>query len=104
MIPVVNGTLGKGLEELEIGRRDEMIHSDFSERSEDHRVKFKKRDISTLTLLENEKKTTGHEGDSDSNYNWCTRNNPQRIGKGTEKVENDRETGDHPDHSITKIG
>ena len=28
-----------------------------------------------------------HHGDSDTNYNCCIWNNPQRIGKGTEKIE-----------------
>ena len=29
---------------------------------------------------------------------------PERLGKGTGKVENRRTNRDHPNHSITKIG
>ena len=42
-----------------------------------------------------------HEGDGDTNCNWCTRNNPQRLGKGTGRLGNKRR-GDHPDYGITK--
>ena len=44
-----------------------------------------------------------HGGDGNTNYNWCTRKNPQRIGKGTGRLRNQRTSGDHPD-SIIKIG
>ena len=44
-----------------------------------------------------------HEGDDDTICNWCTWNNPQRIGKGTGKLENKNTNGDHPDNSIDKI-
>ena len=37
-----------------------------------------------------------HEGDSDTYCNWCTWNNPQRFGKGTERHENKRTGGDLP--------
>ena len=45
-----------------------------------------------------------HEGDGDTNCNWCTWNNPQRIGKGTGRLGNNRTSGDHQDYSIIKIG
>ena len=45
-----------------------------------------------------------HIGDSDTNSNWCTWNNPQRIDKGTGRLENKRTSGDCPDYSIFKIG
>ena len=44
-----------------------------------------------------------HESNGDTNCNWCTWNNPQRIGKGTEKLGNKRTRRDHQDYSI-KIG
>ena len=44
-----------------------------------------------------------HEGDSDTNCDWCTQNNPQRIGKGTGKLGNKRTSGDHPNYGIIKI-
>ena len=31
-----------------------------------------------------------HEGDGDTSYNWCTWNNPERLGKGTEQLGNKR--------------
>ena len=42
-------------------------------------------------------------GDGDTNCNCYTWNNPQRIGKGTERLENKRTSGDHADYSIIKI-
>ena len=45
-----------------------------------------------------------HEGDGDTNCNCCTRNNPQRIGKGAARLGNWWTSGDHPDYSIIKIG
>ncbi len=46
----------------------------------------------------------GHGGDSDPNYNWCARNNPQKNGKGTRRLGNKRTSGNHLDYNITKIG
>ena len=43
------------------------------------------------------------EGDGDTNCNWCTWNNPQRIDKGPGRLRNQRTSRDHPDYSITKI-
>ena len=43
-----------------------------------------------------------HEGDGDSNCNWCIWYNPQRIGKGTRRLGNKRTNGDHPNYSIIK--
>ena len=45
-----------------------------------------------------------HEGDGDTNCNWCIRNNPQRLGNGTGKLGNKRTSGDHPDYNIIKAG
>ena len=44
-----------------------------------------------------------HEVDSDTNCNWCTWNNPHKIGKGTGRHGNKRTSGDSPDNSIIKI-
>ena len=41
-----------------------------------------------------------YEGDSDTNGNWLTWNNPQKIGKGTRKLGNKRKSEDHPNHNI----
>ena len=45
-----------------------------------------------------------HKDDGDTNCNWCTRNNLQRIGKGTGRLRNQRTNGDHPVYSVIKIG
>ena len=45
-----------------------------------------------------------YESDGDTNCNWCTWSNPQRIGKGTGRLENKRISKDLPDNSITEIG
>ena len=44
-----------------------------------------------------------HEGDSDTNYDWCARNNPQRLDKGTGRRRNQRTSEDHPDDCIIKF-
>ena len=44
-----------------------------------------------------------HEGDSDTNNNWCPGNNPQKIGKGSGRLRNQRTSRNYPDNSITKI-
>ena len=49
-------------------------------------------------------KTMGHEDDADTDCNWCARNKPRSIRKGTGSVVNKRTSGDHPDDSIIKIG
>ena len=44
-----------------------------------------------------------HEDDGDTNCYWCTRNNPQRIGKETGRLGIKTTHGDHPNYSIIKI-
>ena len=45
-----------------------------------------------------------HKGDDDTNCNWCTWNNPQRIGIGTGRLGNKRTRGDNLDYRIIKSG
>ena len=45
-----------------------------------------------------------HEGDYDTNCNWCRRNGPQRIVKGAGSVENRRTIHDHLNYNTVKIG
>ena len=55
----------------------------------DHRVKLKeseKRD-NYLDLARELKKTMKHEGDGDTNCNWCSQHTHQRIVKGLEELE-----------------
>ena len=44
-----------------------------------------------------------YEGDGDTSCNWCTQNNPQRIGKGTGRLGNEKTSGDSPNNKIIKI-
>ena len=44
-----------------------------------------------------------HKSDDDTSYNWCTQNGPQRLGKGTVRVGDQRKNGNHPNYSIIKI-
>ena len=44
------------------------------------------------------------EGDGDTNCNWCTWNNLQRICTGTGRLGNKRTNRDHRDYKIIKIG
>ena len=54
-----------------------------------HRVKLKEIEkMNIWTLLKKLKKTMKHESDGDTNFDWCTWNNPQRIVKKTGRLEN----------------
>ena len=69
----------------------------------DHRWKLKESENRDKYLdLVWELKKLEHEGDNDTNYNWCTWNDPQRIGKGTGRLGN-KTSGYHLDYSIIKI-
>ena len=72
----------------------------------DQRVKLKesKKIDQYLDLATELKKIMEHEDDSATDYNWCTWNNPQRIGKRTGRLGNKRTNRDHPEYSIIKIG
>ena len=48
------------------------------------------------------KKTIADDGEGDTNWNWCTGNKPQRIGKGTWRLRNQRTIRDHPEYSILR--
>ena len=69
-----------------------------------HRVKIKenekKKKIQILRSLQRTKKAMEHEGDGDTNCNWCTRNDLQRISKRTRGVGNLWTNGDYPNYSI----
>ena len=60
--------------------------------------------ICTLTLLEIWKKcgTWKHDNDGDTNCKWCTRDNLQRIGKGTGRLGNKMTSRDHLNYGIVK--
>ena len=55
-------------------------------------------------MPENRKKAMEHEGDSDTNSSWGTRNDPQGLGEGAGIVGNRRTSRDYPNYSIVKIG
>ena len=44
-----------------------------------------------------------HERNGYTNCNWCIRNDPERIGKGTERLGNKMTSREHSDYCITKI-
>ena len=44
-----------------------------------------------------------HEGNIDTDCNWCARKSPQRLDKGTRILRNQRISRDHSDNSIIKI-
>ena len=39
-----------------------------------------------------------HQDYGDTNYNWCTRNNPPRLNKESGRIRNQGTSGDHPDY------
>ena len=45
-----------------------------------------------------------HEVESDSNCNWCVRNDIQKFDKKTGRLGNQRKSEDYPNYSIIKIG
>ena len=45
-----------------------------------------------------------HNGDGDTNSNWCTWNGSQILSKKTRRVGNLRTSGDHPKKSIVGVG
>ena len=67
-------------------------------KKQNKKKKKTKRETSNKTLLEN-LKTMEHEGDGDTNCNWCTRYSHQRNGG----YGNKRTSGDHPNYSIFEI-
>ena len=65
----------------------------------DRQVKFlksEKRNKNKYLHLVRDQKTMEHEGDGDTNCNWCTLNNPQKIGQCTWKLRNQRISRGHP--------
>ena len=44
-----------------------------------------------------------HQTDSDNNCNWCTWNDPQRLGKEAGGVRNQRMNQDHPNYCIVEV-
>ena len=71
----------------------------------DHRLKLKeneKRD-KYADLARELHKTMKHKDDGDTNCNWCTWNNPERIGNRTERHGKKRMSGGHLDCSIIKV-
>ena len=72
----------------------------------DHRVKSKdseKKD-KYLDLARELKKTVEHEYAGNTNCNWCSWYNHQRIDTGTVGLGNKKTSGVHPSYSFIKIG
>ena len=61
-----------------------------------------KKEINTLTLLENWK-SMEHECDDDIKCHWCAWYSHQKISTGTGGLRNKRTTWEHPNYCIIKI-
>ena len=72
----------------------------------EHRVKIKENETRDkyLDLARELKIVVEHVGDGDTNSSWCTWNSPQRLGKKTIGIGNQRKNRDHADHSMVEIG
>ena len=57
----------------------------------DHKVKIKEKDKGDKYL------------DGDTNCNWSTWKDSEKVGKEGRRVKNQRTSRDHPDYSIVKI-
>ena len=66
--------------------------------------KRKRNDKQIIAFCQRVEKALEHEGDSDTNCNWCTRNSFKRLRKKAERTKDQRKSGKHPDYSILKIG
>ena len=70
----------------------------------DHSVKIKESEKRDKYLdLAREQITMEHEGDGDTNCDWCTWDNSQKTSKVTGRFENKRTIGDHLDYNIIKL-
>ena len=45
-----------------------------------------------------------HEGDSNTNCNWCSWNDPQRLSKRGGGAGNRRMSRDNPNYSVVEVG
>ena len=72
----------------------------------DHRVKLKEREKRNRYLdLANElKKSTEHESDSDTNFNWRDQYSFQKIGTGDREIRNTRMSADDPNYCNVENG
>ena len=43
-------------------------------------------------------------GDGNTNCSWCTWNGPQKLGKGTGRIGNQRKNRDQQDYRFVEIG
>ena len=73
---------------------------------EDHKVRIKESEKTGkyLDLAKELKKTVESTSDGDTIRSWCTWNGPQRFGKGTGSIQNQRKYQDHLDYNIIEIG
>ena len=72
----------------------------------DHRVRLKESEKKKESISGPCQRAEGameHEGGGDTNRNWWTWNDLPNIGKGTERLRNQRTSRDYPDFTISKI-
>ena len=70
--------------------------------SADHRMKIKKSEKRDMYL--DLKKTVRNECDGDTSCNWCTWNDPCKLGNRAGRVGNRRLTWDHLKYNIVQFG
>ena len=68
------------------------------------KIKANKRRDKYFDLARELKEAIEHGDDCDTNCNWCTQNDPQRLVKGTGRVGNRKSSRDHPNYDIVYIG
>ena len=49
------------------------------------------------------KQSFKHESNGNNNCNWCAWNGPQKLGKSTGRIVNQRTNRDHPSYGIVEI-
>ena len=55
-------------------------------------------------IIQHNEKAVEHEGEVDTNCNWCAWNGPQRLRKKTVGIRNQSQNRNNPDYSIVKMG
>ena len=59
--------------------------------------------IKGVKLFQTNEKAMGHEGDGDTNYKWCSRNDPQKLREEAGGVGHQSKSRDRPNYSIVEV-
>ena len=85
-------------------KNENLLYSGFccpSRQQSENQRRWKERLV--LRPCQRTKKAVKHEGDSDTKCNWTAWNRPQRLGKGTGRVGNQKTNRDHSNYCIAEI-